>query len=427
MSNGGSVFTPELPHSMPVHTPAPALAELQWDATFFGRPCHRPGLGCTPEPPAAFHGTRRIQSPLVTGCGRSGTHFVAALLQEAGLLAHHERYAPGAVSVSWLFAAAAATTTTTASQHQQQQLQPQSPLLPGQLQQQLLPGPVPFESFTSFALRTRWLARFSPVVLLVRHPLQAIASTRRCFCGKGTRATTLGAASDATSWTFVEQHLSLEPFLPFLVRPPESGRNRSKSTGGAPPAVVNRWSDLPFDDLRRSMILWVGWNSLAEQSHRHELAPANGSRTELAAPVTGRHDNVHHLNAKGLNVPLPPDHVVQVEDPLLPQRLARLLQLPPGAAEALTEALARRDTRTRGDHGQAVADLSSAARLQLAGADGRTPDSAKNDFREVTWDWMHEEAPALAQLVWSAAQRYGYHRSDPPGLAQFLRRKTSSR
>lgn len=72
---------------------------------------------------------------------------------------------------------------------------------------------------------------FDPVVHLVRHPLKVISSLRRCFCGRGTRSTPLGNRNDKLSWKFVESNIKFPK------------RN------------------LPLDSLLRAMTYWYAWNS----------------------------------------------------------------------------------------------------------------------------------------------------------------------
>jgi len=146
--------------------------------------------------------------PLVTGCGRGGTLSAATLLNNVGIGAEHEGMKKGYVSVSWLYAAT--------------------------------DDFFPFENQKAHHLRqsleeTLTKARkplFDPVVHLVRNPLDAISSTRRCFCGAGTRKRSQGYYNDMVSWKFVERHV------------PEMDRT------------------LETDDIRRSMQYWLYWNKL---------------------------------------------------------------------------------------------------------------------------------------------------------------------
>ncbi len=138
--------------------------------------------------------TRAAVVPLVTGCGRSGTHAAAAALNELGLKAVHEQYQEDAIVVSWLYGA---------------DLPPTALIIPDRES-----GSYPFESAVSRANRLRTLERFSPVVQLVRHPLEVISSTRRCFCAAGNRTTPRQVAADANSWRVVEHFLDINHILP---------------------------------------------------------------------------------------------------------------------------------------------------------------------------------------------------------------------
>jgi hypothetical protein len=132
--------------------------------------------------------------PLVTGCGSSGTHSAAAMLQQLGVNAPHEGYVSNGVSVGWPYAAIV--------QHGEDIGFDYPPK-----------GRYPFESVSAYAERTDTLSIFKPVVLLVRDPLHVIASTRRCFCAKGSRLTETQLKNYNRSWWFVEQKLNLSDYL----------------------------------------------------------------------------------------------------------------------------------------------------------------------------------------------------------------------
>jgi hypothetical protein len=148
-------------------------------------------------------------TPLITGCGRTGTLSLADFLNDHGIPAVHERMEKGTVSVSWLYA------------------YPDVDLYP-------------FESSRDVKLRKSLKIKtsksktplFGPVIHIVRHPLKVISSTRRCFCGRGTRTTNRGERSDKKSWIFVEKQLGNGILTP----------------------------SLPFDSIKRSMIYWYYWN-----------------------------------------------------------------------------------------------------------------------------------------------------------------------
>lgn len=124
--------------------------------------------------------------PLVTGCGRGGTHSVAQALEAMGIPAVHEGAELGAVSVSWLYGGHAYFS-------------------------------YPFETSSSYDARTRTKGPappFGPVVLLARNPLDVISSTRRCFCAEGSRLIAGQAHADQDSWDFVEANLNITELLP---------------------------------------------------------------------------------------------------------------------------------------------------------------------------------------------------------------------
>ena len=68
-----------------------------------------------------------------------------------------------------------------------------------------------------------------------------MSSTRRCFCGKGSRSRKAGRISDAKSWEFVDA--VIEQYLP----------------KGSTFSISDR-----VDSVRRSMAYWLGWNKMIE-------------------------------------------------------------------------------------------------------------------------------------------------------------------
>mmetsp|Transcript_4100 Transcript_4100/g.6045 ORF Transcript_4100/g.6045 Transcript_4100/m.6045 type:complete len:703 (-) Transcript_4100:2613-4721(-) len=158
-----------------------------------------------PKPELSLISTPRQPKkiPLVTGCGRSGTLSIMEYLRTLGVKALHEDMRPEYVSVSWLYAADA--------------------------------NAYPFENALSRISRKKLRKNtpkgeslFGPVVLVTRHPLKVMSSTRRCFCGRGDRS--IGAKADFKSWRFVEN------FVPEID------------------------TSSPLEDLRRSALYWLEWN-----------------------------------------------------------------------------------------------------------------------------------------------------------------------
>lgn len=93
--------------------------------------------------------------PLVTGCGRGGTHSAAGYLRACGVEAIHEGVSDTAVAVSWWYALGD----------------------PG--------AEIPTRADRRTGVVASLGARFSPVVHLVRNPLENINSLAGCFCGFG--------------------------------------------------------------------------------------------------------------------------------------------------------------------------------------------------------------------------------------------------
>ena len=188
--------------------------------------------------------------PLVTGCGRSGTLTIKDTLSALGIPSVHEGAAPGSVSVSWLYAAYNA--------HK-----------------------FPFEKTKSIKFRQAMELKakdgliFKPVVHLVRHPLKVISSTRRCFCGKGSRATALAVRNNRKSWAFVQAQF------------PE----------------IDPKSEL--FDITRSALYWLRWNQLIDRNfpgntlvtleglNPRQLAEALGMNNDEAPTSLPPRDNFH--------------------------------------------------------------------------------------------------------------------------------------
>ena len=157
-----------------------------------------------------------VPTPLIVGCGRTGTLSLSHyLVNSAKVKSVHERMEPFTVSVSWLYAI------------------PDAPIYPFEGKKSLR-----FRRLKAMQLKKIGLPLFSPVVHIVRHPLKVISSTRRCFCGRGTRSTGLGQASDARSWQFVDQNIKMPK------------------------------PNLPLDSLLRSMTYWYEWNILIPKKHK---------------------------------------------------------------------------------------------------------------------------------------------------------------
>jgi len=166
--------------------------------------------GASPPPKPSIAKQQAFAStPLITGCGRSGTHSLMTFLKSIGVKAVHEAMKKDHVSVSWLYAAESMS--------------------------------YPFENFESAKYRKMLMKQkpqtvplFSPVVHLTRHPLKVMSSTRRCFCGRGDRE--LGAPADRKSWEFAARFL---------------------------PRMNERL--MALDSLERSAIYWLEWNKMIDR------------------------------------------------------------------------------------------------------------------------------------------------------------------
>jgi hypothetical protein len=233
--------------------------------------------------------TKVSPTPLIVGCGRTGTLSLSHyLVKSAGIKSVHEKIEPYAVSVSWLYAV------------------PDASMYP--FEGKRSPS---FRRWKIRSLKAKGLPLFAPVVHIVRHPLKVISSTRRCFCGRGTRSTGLGQVSDSKSWQFVDQHIKMPK------------------------------PNLPYDSLLRSMTYWYEWNAMIPKKHsvaqrfRIEDLDPNRLVTSLGLQVGADIDLPHR-------VPRAPSHVspeeekellpdatwdeMYKEDPVLAGKIFRLAQ-----------------------------------------------------------------------------------------------------
>jgi len=289
-------------------------------------------------------GSPKHTVPLVTGCGRGGTHSTASMLNEIGVNAHHEDYSNDGVSVGWPYAA-----DIQDGEYIGYKWDPQ--------------GRYPFEKEASYNDRVKTLSKFSPVVQLVRDPIDVISSTRRCFCAAGSRDTAGRILNDGRSWKFVEHNINLTRYL-----------DHDINNGGKIPT----WSDLPYDDVRRSMVYYAGWNTLVEETHLNELA--------------GNEDGVDASNVGN-------DHIVRLEDPHMLEKVAVKLGL---SDEVIKNASVQKTENA---------------------ASGKSSDADKEAFGMVTWKMCWDTAPKLAQQIWAMAQRFGYYEGEPKQLILHLKNK----
>lgn len=109
--------------------------------------------------------------PLVVGCGRSGTHALAAALTGHGITATHEKYSLGSPAVSWR-----ATGLAYASRY--------------------------------WGVGVCW---YAPLMVLHRGPLQTIASLARGFNGRGACSGRAAEAADRFSWDYAARFVQIPP------------------------------------------------------------------------------------------------------------------------------------------------------------------------------------------------------------------------
>jgi len=126
----------------------------------------------TPIPTPIATQVKRM--PLITGCGRSGTHSIAEAFTQAGIPYGHEHFRDKG-AVSWPHAANDTK--------------------------------YPFEDELSRKIREK--AIIEPLIQVVRHPLNAIESIQRCFCASGNIKSSNGAYNDKLSWDFLSKHVHI--------------------------------------------------------------------------------------------------------------------------------------------------------------------------------------------------------------------------
>lgn len=200
--------------------------------------------------------SKEVTVPLVTGCGRGGTHSVAKWLNDNNVPAVHEGIAPGAMAVSWLYAPFANDEAHTLNEvrvpfdHINQsnwnnifaEWKPEFAKYADDsmvLAQQ-------YPEFVEQGADSSVKIRFHPIVHVVREPLKAIASLARCFCGSGHRTHNDGSFfADRKSYEFAEKHVG----------------------------------SLGKTHLERAAKYWFKWHSLAGQyaSHTFRLEDPKGA------------------------------------------------------------------------------------------------------------------------------------------------------
>ena len=121
------------------------------------------------------------------------------------------------------------------------------------------------------------------------------------------------------------------------------------------------WSDLAYDDVRRSMVYWYGWNKMVAERRLKHLYGYNAS---MGTQYIGN------------------DYVVRLEDPSMLEKLTTKLGLPPAIVQrAKTTAMTN-------------------------GGGGTSSEADKKAFGMVSWSMMEDAAPLLARKIYDLARSY---------------------
>ena len=203
--------------------PLPETLKADWEAVF--------SMGCSER--------HRVLRPLVTGCGRSGTHAATAMLARAGLNAVHENGHLGdnTVFVSW-----------------------------------------PAAAYERSATYWRGWQCFAPIVKVHREPLNAISSIASGFnahgvCGSGKRSATSSTTvngskvpdvstanarpMDEAGWDAVSFQLANQVISLPLV---------NETNNFAQCCRLSR-----HERILLALNYWVGWNELADSVATHSV------------------------------------------------------------------------------------------------------------------------------------------------------------
>ncbi|GMH61451.1 hypothetical protein TL16_g03256 [Triparma laevis f. inornata] len=189
--------------------------------------CDKPGMDCR---------------PLVTGCGRSGTHFMADEIMGNGIPVKHERI-DEAGSVSWIYGA----------NH-----------VPSLRKLETW-----FASEEDTVLRESLNFRHFPVVHVVRHPLKAIASLTTCFCGCGSMS--CGAWADEPSWEWAGKHIKFS--------------QKYCKTYRREGLCICYGAHTKKGRLVRAIEYWIGWNEMVGDTSHYRLKMEDYSLKELSGAM----------------------------------------------------------------------------------------------------------------------------------------------
>ena len=175
--------------------------------------------------------------PLITGCGRSGTHFMAEEIMANSIPIKHERIGE-AGSVSWIYGA---------------------PHVPSLRKLETW-----FASEEDTRKREDPEFAFFPQVHVVRHPIKAITSLVACFCGCGSMS--CGAWADEPSWEWAGKHLDFT----------QKGCRNWRREG-----LCLKFEKEREGRLRRAVEYWVGWNDMVEEGSHYRIRMEDYKLQEL--------------------------------------------------------------------------------------------------------------------------------------------------
>ena len=176
--------------------------------------------------------------PLITGCGRSGTHFLADQVMKNGVPVKHERIGD-AGSVSWIYGAP--------FKEEERKLETW------------------FASEEDTKKRASKDFGFYPVVHVVRHPLKAITSLVTCFCGCGSMA--CGRWADEPSWEWAGK------FVNFSQDMCKTYRREGLCIGYGVNERKGR--------LLRAIEYWIGWNDMVGDTSHYRIRMEDYKMEEL--------------------------------------------------------------------------------------------------------------------------------------------------
>ena len=190
--------------------------------------------------------------PLITGCGRSGTHFIAEEIMANNIDVKHERIGSKG-SVSWIYGVPHVASERTLETWFASE-------------QDTLLRELPTSEF-----------QFFPIVHVVRHPIKAIASLLTCFCGCGSMQ--CGGWADEPSWEWAGKHIAFSQKHCTVYRIDKNGQDRT------PPLCISYGANERVGRLIRSMEYWVHWNEIIEPQAHYRAKMETYDLKELADTV----------------------------------------------------------------------------------------------------------------------------------------------